>query len=442
MNATLPLGRRRFLALTTASLTGCNGRFPGTEPETIDGDRLSKIVKRDAPAIPETLPVAIDPAFIDAQVDDARQMLADVPAPLDAEEIPNGAIRERLNHRYESVKSRLDTVADAETPLERLERAGYATADVRGVQATWLAIDAGLTVEDIRENAPAVRTDVAAFVDRWSYVGGDPVRAIRVHARIEEDLTGAGNWAALDQPPREDGPFAVGEIAERLERARVSLASAAHVFDRFQASIARTNGLQTRLKTAKSTLGDRVRSRATDLPDAVDDPTKLVERDVDETAGVRALSELFEEARRLIHEVEDERGSADTTAPLPRLASGVLERHRALVLLQAFEQLRTRIEGGDDVAIESANDVATLREAAVEAVTVARRAGRDRGLVRESLPRFASRLRRADDRLEESSGEVTVPRVARTAADYVVVTSTCRELLPASAEVSTVVRTG
>lgn len=429
------LSRRQVLALAVgASLAGCNTPIPGTGPKKIAGEKLARVASQEAPQVPETLPVPIESSFVATQADTARRLLGEVPGPFDAEEIPNGVIRERLNRQHRIALEHVRTWDEAATPLERLHQAGEARIDARGVWATWRAIDADLTTGEVREQAPAVRDDVAALADRWSYLGNDPVRAVRAHAAIESDLQGARNWADLDSP-RRDGPFAVGELARNVERARVDVATAGYLFDRFRESLDHAGQVQERLKRARQTLNGRIRERTRTLPDVNpdEDPTVLVDRQVGKTAGVWALAELYESAQR-------HGKSLDRNEAKPRLAIDILERHRGLVVISAFERLRARIEGGDDIAIDDAADVAAMREAAVSAVATARQAAADSGLVREALPGFVRRIRWTDEQLNGRDGPVPVPGVARDANGYVAATATCRALPDASDEVAAVLR--
>lgn len=431
------LKRRRFLALTAVStLAGCNGRLPGTGPKTIDGDRLRRMATQDAPSAPETLPVAIEASFVTAQADVARQLLAEVPAPFDSEDIPNGAIRQRLNQLSEDARERVRGVADAQSSFERLEHAGRARASAREVWAAWQAIDADLTVAAVREDAPAIRDEREAFVSRWSYVGTDPVRAVRVHAELERVVRGDRTWTTGDKPEhlREDGPFDVARVAEDLERTRAAIAATTYIFDRFRESLDGASDLQPRLTDARQQLGNRVQQQATSLPDVDRDalPAALVDRDVGETAGVWALHRLFEEA------TGETRDVTDASEDGPRLATDILEATRALVFVRAFDHLRKRIEEGDDVAIASAADVVALREAAVAAVEAAREADDAPEMLREVLPRFARHIRFADGEFKHTSGSVSVSSIKRDAAEYVVAAETCQVLPDVAAYVWTI----
>lgn len=433
--------RREFLALSGAAalsaLAGCTDLLPGSGTETIDGDALAELASEDAPTVPETLPVEIEASFVDEQRSAAESKLDDVPAPFDEAEIPNGVIRERLNDEYDSARESIRGLSDASTAYERLGRATQARTSAHEVLIAWRAIDAEVAVSDLREERSAVREDVDAFASRWSYVGDDPVRAAVVHAEIERDVRGARNWLSFREGEleRAEGrPLELADVAVDVERARIDVAVASHLLDRLRARVDGETDRRDRLESAREELREQVRTRADALPsEEPEDPTSLVDRDVDRTAGVQALSRIASDARRHL------RGAAEGETD-PSLATDVVVAARALVHLRAFEHLRERIEDGDDVAVESAADVEALRSDAVSAVEAAREADRGPMIADAILPRLAREIQWTDDRFERASGSIPVGSVARDASEYVVVAETCRAVPPASADAEAALR--
>lgn len=437
------VGRRRLLALSgtgaLAALAGCSGLLGGGE-RALDAGALAEAVAGDAPTVPETLPVDIEASFVDEQRSIARSSLDGVPAPFDREEIPNGVIRERLNDVYEVATESLREVDEGETPYVRLERANRARATAHQVRTGWRAIEAGLTRADLAESVPTIRGSIDEAAARWSHVGDDPVRATVVHAEIENELRAARNWVSSGDRgrPTEGSALDVAERAEELERARTSVAVASYVFDRFRASLGTAADQRGRLEVAREALRGRVRDASAALPPQdVDDPTSLVDRDVEETTGVLALAELGSEARYRADDVT----ASDDRDEGPSLASDVVGAVDALAYVRAFESLRERIEGGDDLAVEGVGDVAALRGSAIAAVEQAREAERGALLVDALLPDFADEIRWTDDRLARESGSVGVESVARDAVDYVIAAATCRALPPVCAEAAAALRT-
>jgi len=434
------LGRRGFLALAgavgLASLSGCLDQLPGSGPETLDGDAVADVVDDEVPEISETLPVDIEASFVAEQREVAQAKLDSIPGPFDETQIPNGVIRERVNGEYEAAREAIRESADAGTTYERLERATRARTSAREVQAAWETIEEEATVEDLRESQAAVEDDVDAFASRWEYVGDDPVRAAIVHAEIEREIRGARNWLSFRAHELEyaaEQPLDFADIAADIERARSSIAVASHYLDQFRRSLDTERNIRERFVTARETLDERVRTRGESLPEETDDPTSLVDRDIDRTAGVIALSDLLRNARWRVKDRSSDRDSRS-------LASDALAASGTLVYLRAFETLRERIEEGNDVAVDEADDVGELRADAVEAISSARGADQNRLVVDALLPRFARELRWIDDRLSGYEGDTRVEFVERKAAGYVVIAETCRAVPSVSGDVAAALR--
>ena len=438
------LTRREALSLSgvaaLAGLAGCGGRFRdrlGGGPATIDAEALSEATRGEPPTIPETLPVDIERSFVAGQRDRARSKLDGTPAPFNDAEIPNGVIRERLNDSYDGALQSIRDASGGPTPVERLGHATRARTEAHEVAAAWDAIDSEVTVDDLRASVPTVRGAVDALESRWSPVGDDPVRAAVVHREIERGLRGARRWLSIP-----DGRFraASGQslelaaVAVDIERARADTGVGSYLFDRFRDRLDDPTDLTDRLTRAHEELRRRIDRGADPLPPGrVEGPTSLVDRDVEATAGVRALAKIGADARHRIEDVD----AADGT---PRLASDVLSAAATLAYLRAFERLRDRIEGGDDVAVASAADVGAIRSAAIAAIEAARSADRAPLLVDALLPGFAGNIGWIDDQFDRGSGSVRVELVSFDAMRYVVVAELCGALPGTAAEAADVLR--
>lgn len=437
--------RRRFLALAggaalSTPLAGCTDRLPLMGPERIDDARLRELAEREPPSIPETLPVDIEPSFVAAQAAEARAVLATVPAPFGERDIPNGAIRERLNERHDRAAEEVASIQDGATPWERLQRAGHARGPARGVWGAWRAISDDWTVTAAEAEADGARTALDAFVAGWSYLGDDPVRAVRVHAALERSVREARNRTSFaeNELARARGrPFAVGRVTEQVESGRVAVAHASYLYDRHRERLADGTAIRSRLQRARDTLGERFSDGTEGVPDlgrdVDDDPADLVDRGVGETAGVWALGELYDGVRRWERTLEDPHSDE------PGLATGVLDATRALVTVRAFHRLRDRIEDGDDVAIDAAQDVLDLRAGAAAAAETARD-GDGQALAAELLPQYADYIGYVDRDFRYAGDEPSVPVVARDASEYVVVSELCGALPAVTAEVEAVLR--
>jgi hypothetical protein len=426
--------RRELLSTSAAAalagLAGCGGRLPdrfGRDPPTIDGEALVEATRGDPPTVPETLPVALEASFVDDQRATARSRLDATPAPFDRATIPNGVMRERLNDEYDrALKAIRDASASgAPSRYERLGHAAGARTSAHEVRAAWDAIESRLTADDLRGSIPAVRDDVDAFRSRWSHVGDDPVRAAVVHAEIEREIRGARRWLSVPDARfrvASGQPLPLADLAVDVERARTDVAVGSYLFDRFRASLDDPTDLRDRLTAARDALDARLDPLP---PEGASDPTSLVDRDVDATTGVRALAELASDARYRAAEPPNDDG--------PRTASAVVDAALALTYVRAFDALRARIEGGDDVAVTTAGDVATLRSEAIAAVEAARDDDRAPLVVDALLPRFATNLPWTDGRFDGPPDDVRVSSASRDAIGYVLVSALCGAL-PSTAE--------
>ena len=437
--------RREVLSLSgtavLAGLAGCGGRLserlPGREPATIDAAALSEATRGETPTVPDTLPVDIEASFVDSHRGLARSKLDATPAPFDEETVPNGVIRERLNDAYDHALQSVRDASGAPTGHERLDHAVRARTAAHEVVAAWDAIESELVVDDLRAAIPAARDEVDALEARWSPVGDDPVRAAVVHREIERGLRGARRWLSIPDGQLRAATgqsLELADVAVDIERARTDTAVGSYLFDRFRGRLDEPTDLTDRLTTARDDLRSRIDRRADPLPsDRVEDPTSLVDRDVETTAGVRALAKLASDARRRIEDVAADGGD-------PRLASDVLSATTTLTHLRAFESLRDRIEGGDDVAVASADDVGAIRSEAVEAIEAARDADRAELMVDALLPGLTGNIGWIDDQFDRGSGSVRLESVSTDAMRYVVVATLCRALPATATEATGVLR--
>jgi hypothetical protein len=430
------LTRRGALAALGA-LAGCSGTNPlSSEPEPVEleGAALRALVDDPAPAFPRRLPVDIGDDHLVATERRARTLLDAVPASLDSAEIPNGAIREKVNHARERAAESFSSATEAPTPFERLTSFADARAEARFAAGAWRAIDAGLTRADLADEAETVRADRRALRKRWQYVGADPVEATLVHTAIEERIASGRSDIAIGEPRRYrlDNPLGVGELAEEVERARVAVDDAAHCYDRLTASVDEPVDLRSRLADARQRLHEAFEDEQ-DALSSVDrqEPWRIEGVDVEETPAAEALEELF----RPIDPADDDDGWADTTP-----ARALTWAHASFVSLGAFTSLRERVRGGETFAIESAEDVAAMRTAAVEALRAAEASPAEPALTRHSTADLAAQLAWVDDELLDSEESVRAAWLRNDVATYLTVEARARATPPASERVAAALR--
>lgn len=434
--------RRGFLALSgtaaLAGLAGCGGLNPlaEDEPRTIAGGALREALSGEAPTVADPLPVNVEAAYVDRRLADARESLSSVPAPFDAEEVPNGAVRRELTELRERATTALETAATAPSPTDALGSVRRARRSVREVEAAWAAVDAGLSFDDVRGSIPAAREAYEAFRTRWRYVGDDPVRAVLVHARLEELVASAGRQ--LNRAPGRtrhapESPFGVAELAAAVESARAAVDDADYLFGRFESSLSNPRSIGAALTSAGESLSANVADRREALPDPESEASSYVDGDAEVVPVAYALVEL----RRSIEYadgIEDERETG-------RRAMVLVSALHTLVRLRAFESLRERVENEEYVTVEGAADVRAVREAAVGAVGDALASEANPRLDRSVL-RVANRFESLPERIGEyhDDDEIPVRWLVRDLGEYVVVEAMARETNGATADAAEVIR--
>ncbi|WP_435067813.1 hypothetical protein [Haloplanus sp. C73] len=411
--------RRETLALVGAVAgAGCSS-LPGSDDDestTLDGAALAALADDAPPTVPERVPVDIAPAHLDATAARARSLLDAVPANLSADQIPNGAIRERVRDARQHAVGEVTRAANTSADYERLSAFADARTDARFAAGAWRAIDAGLTRADLQEEATSVREDRRALRERHEYLGDDPVAALLVHAAIEErlDMNIGTNGPTRY---REGNPLGVGELAEDVERARAAVDDAAHLYDQHVEPLGDPPTLRPRYRAARETLQADFESERESLP-AVDPerPWEVGDVDVSETPAGEALDDLY----RPVDPGYERAWSGDP------LARSLVWGHRAFVSLRAFESLRARVADGERFAIESLEDVAAIRSEAVDALRAANDDPAAPMLTRSVLSILSTQLANADARLATEEGEVSARSIRYPVSAYLVAMARAR----------------
>jgi len=429
---------RRGALVALGALAGCSGVNPlSSEPDPVELDAaaLHGVVDDSAPSLPERLPVGIAEGHVAASENRARTLLDAVPATLGPDEIPNGAIREKVRHARERAATEISEASAATTPFTRLEAFGSVRAEARFAAGAWRAIDEGLTREDLGEEAKTVRSDRRALRDRWRYVGDDPVKATLVHAAIEHRIASGRSDIAVGEPHRyrPGNPLGVGEIAEEVERARVAVDDAAHLYDRLTATLDDSVDLRERLVDARRRLREAFEAEREALS-SVDpqEPWRVEGVDVEDTPAAEALEELFGPVNP-----ERDDGWAETTP-----AEALTWAHASFVSLSAFTALRERVHEGETFAVESAADVDAVRSAAIEALRAAEASPAEPELTRHSTAELADQVAWADERLVNEEESVRASWLRDDVATYLTVMARARATPAASERVAEALRSG
>jgi len=416
-------------AAVAASIAGCSGLPFGADEATITGRQLSGVLEESPPSIPDRVPIGIDASYLDAVASELESALASVPTPFDATEVPNGAIRARLNRQSETARATLAGAGEEPTRWERAGSLRRARRETGFVVGGWAAIDDDRTIADVRAAGEAIRDDLDSFRRRWAYLGADAIEAVVVNAAIAglvRSCIGGLNRVLSARERESATALDVAEADERLASARGALRDATHLLDRLRAR----DGVRDRrdaLAAAADALVDRVAEgrAATGL----DTGAFTAEADREATPAERALRDLRDDIRR-----GDVQGTRDTGA----FPQAIVEAHNALAMIGAVETLRARIDAGEAIDPASAEDVDTIRTRAREALATVHAEGSSPRLDRLQTHRLAAVLRYVDDELShfDADDEVALSRLNRELRDYVRIEAVARSVDDASAAVA------
>jgi len=414
-----PTRRGVLAAVGATALSGCsvpwNGAGDGETAVELDGAAVAEVASGEVPAVADPLPVSVADSSADDSRERAESLLGTVPLPLEADEMPNEAMREELTDRVERARDLLREAAAAPGPRPRLERLASARGAARTVAAAWAFANDEADREAVEEAARDVREDATAFREEWEYVGVDPVRALVVSDVVEE-------WAGMarrsvEGAERRERPVTnavtVGERAGDVEYGRATLANARHVGERYRESLSEPRSMRSTFADARESLSATIESRMADLPGAEAGRSELVDADVEETVAGQALLDLH---RGLPHD--------GATASDDRLPEAVLDQVDALDRVVAFERLRDRVADGERFTVESADDVAALRSAAVDAIERARSESADERLAQGLLWGAVEHLSYIDRQLARYDDTVEADHLTYDLAAYVVIEAT------------------
>jgi len=427
MSDDLRTTRRGVLALAgSAVLAGC-GALPnlgGSSPPDLEAARLKEITSGERPDIPQTVPVTIADDYVQGHADRAQTLLSEAPLPFDEGEIPNGAMREEMNTAAETARSTIEEGQNAGSPYEAISTLRDARGNGRTVATAWAYADEGLRREDLEDDADALADDVNAFRDRLSYVGDDPVRALLVYEPVESLLASAANNAeGRPENPRTrrlaENLVTVSEFAADLERGRTALTDATYLFDRLRADLATSRDLSGTFESALDELLDLLETGTADF-DGSDPVSAVVDADIEGSTVELPLEYLHGDVTHR-EPITDHRDQGEP-------ASGLDSAHRELTRLRAFQDLRDRVESGENYEIESAEDVATIRESAVTAIETALDEPAEPSLSRNTLHNMVGLVENVDDEIGPYDRREQVPAdwIRRDVGEYIYATAVAR----------------
>ncbi|WP_096390265.1 hypothetical protein [Halopenitus persicus] len=416
------------LTLASAGCLDVLDRGEDARP-TYDTAALEGTVESAIETPPQPEPVQPSTEAVAGTADRIDALLADVPDPLTAADVPNGAARREIERFRDRAARGLEDVTDAPTAARALAEShgprGSARSAAEAVAAVGSTTERRSAVEDAHS---AARDRLATGADALTYAGVDPHRTLLTAVRLESLLDRART--DLDRPTHhhaapEGHALWVGELAGQVERAVSRLAALDHLSARHRER-AEADGddagddadagdagagddsptdyegrFTEALETAREDL------RAAEYPtDETSDPRELIETDARPARelmldGVRVVSHLhetlFEEQRRL--------GRSLATA----LELDVNRR--------ALDRVRTTIEeGGHREA--TPETVRSARESAVAALEELPVSAADPTVGGDFIAAERSRIASTDDRIHSWIEEDRTVRLDREYALY------------------------
>ncbi|WP_152040647.1 hypothetical protein [Salinigranum salinum] len=407
--------RRAFLfaaglGVGLLGMAGLRGSDSGAPDVSYDADALQRIVALGSPRTPRTLPVEITTAHLERHRDRARSLLSSAPEDPD---IPNEAVAREYADRYERAADALARAETARTPYERMGDLRSARWFAADVSAVFAAYRDDLTREAVLARREPIREELAAFRDRWRYVGDDPVVAVVVHREIESEVGYAESM--LEQAAERRGDegsrvLRVGSAAGTIELARTAVADATYLYDRFVGGIDDADGRA--LGGAFDRTARVLRANVTERCPTVDASGR--EAGFDATSVARpllddAFSAVQWRCRNRLDEVREREGVASAV-----LAAGEADRD-----LRALDRAREAVERGAYDGTPSVEVVRREKLAALETVETARNATPST-LASRFAAAAAREVRWGDDELGRvvDRGAVDASDVARTVASY------------------------
>lgn len=373
---TEPPTRRRVLASVAAvagvSLAGCNGLPWEEETATaVPASEAESILETDTPAFAYPAPVEPAAGALEDGVDRVDDLLDAVPEPLEAEDVPNGEVRQSIVTARDDALERRDD-ASAATGADRyhgLRETRSARDAAREAAATFRAIDDEALVDDLTEERGAVLESLETRIDELAYRGADTddgrLRAALVAFDRESDLEhaerGLSRWTLDDTSTVLD----VGDAAGDLEFALATDAVWDHLEERYEDDLTDPVDLESVLAEAVAASLEHAESAA--LPDRNRDDwlEETTEADLEDHPTLEhLLYDAIVPAYRARDRLED-------AAEEGQYGIGVHSAVQFEREWRAFELVRDRLEAGDLAPPDSAAAVRAEREAAIDAAEAA-----------------------------------------------------------------------
>ena len=372
--------RRSTLALLGGvALAGCSAfrddRY-WDDPPSFDATGLETVTDRSIPERPHPIPVTLGEEHHTAMSTRVSDLLAPIPEPLSATTVPNGEIREALDNHREDARvavDRMGATSETLTVVEASAEAGQHAADAAGI---WAAITTAGSPESVTVSLADLQHDLQDVIASLPDEAADAEEGAVVHGSIEAWLDEARRSTLVGRLTRireQPNPLRVGRLLGDFEHIRVEIQAGAHIRDQYVEGLETPRQVEDDLSHAVDELAPVVEARIQDLHDGEEerplfrtpDVADLIDRQYHrDEPGVRlysrTLSDLIEELRFVAiawPEIDD-----DTPSLRLRNTTWVL------AVLDALEELRTRIEEGEDLFPPDATTIREARSEAIDAV--------------------------------------------------------------------------
>ena len=415
--------RRGFLTVAGATLlAGCSGldQFSESPPESVPSSRLPDVGDDgdSDPTVVDSVPVDIERVRLEETTQRVTALLGTLPVPFGPDAIPNGHVRQRLVDAATDATERVEDARTAQSRLTALQSLREARSRARYAAAGWAFVDSGTTKEELQTEHRQVVSKARSVRTNHEYLGTDLVRAVLVHARVEQNLERVFD----DRGPSGrggSGPLlTVAERGEYAESARALVADSRYLYGRFTSSLPADAGtVEQALTTAAESVGDDLRSRREELPA---EPTESDD----------------ELTWRLQYRLRDAAASgAEQVAEAVGPASAVLARMEGLTDFLAYDRVRGRIEDGEQFRVEDASGVREARSRALEAIRTGLEQSPRPELARPVLADAAATVAYADEELSRYRGDVRVARLDDPVRRYAAATARARSVPAACRQV-------
>ncbi|WP_424005271.1 hypothetical protein ACOZ4I_17960 (plasmid) [Haloarcula salina] len=408
--------RRGFLAAAGATLfAGCSGldSLSGSSRDPIRSYHLSDLTDDGAadPIVVESVPVDIERARLAETTRRVTDLLETVPIPFGPDAVPNGHVRRRLVDAADDASEAVEQARTARTRFAALRSLRDARTRARYAAAGWAFADGTATDEDLRAEYLGALNDAETLRTDHRYLGGDPVDAALVHARIERNLDRVGGERDPSIYAATGSLLAVAEWGEHAETARALVADSRYLYDRLGSSLADDAGtVEASLTNAVDTLTSALRDRRADLPP-------------------ESTEDSLELSRRLRAELRDDAvSSLKRVAGAPGPASAILSATRGLVDFSAHDRVRERITDGEQFRVEDVSDVRATRTRALDAIRTALDESPRPALARPVLADAATAVSFTDDALARYRGEVRPERLDDEIRQYTTAAARARSV--------------